>query len=64
MTNKDINYRELSDELDAILEELSSGDLDIDEALKKHSRAMEILELLESHLKTAENKVKKVKTGK
>ena len=62
MTAKqDIDYRKLSQELDAILEELQTADLDIDEAVKKYERGMKIAEQLETYLKTAENKVTKIK---
>jgi exodeoxyribonuclease VII small subunit len=64
MTAKqDIDYRKLSNELDAILEELQTADLDIDEAVKKYERGMKIAEQLEAYLKTAENKVAKVKAS-
>lgn len=55
------NYRSLSSELDGILNELQSGDLDIDDAVKKYQRGMEIVQELQKYLKDAENKVKKVK---
>ena len=61
-SKKDISYRELNDELDQILSELQAGDLDIDEAVKQYERGMQILEELETYLKTAENKVKKIKS--
>ncbi len=55
------SYRELSTELDALMTELQSGELDIDEAVKKYQRGMEIVKELQKYLKEAENKVKKVK---
>lgn len=64
MTNNKIDYQALSNELDALLGELNSGELDIDTALKKHARGIEILDALEEYLKTAENKIKQVKTDK
>lgn len=60
---KEINYRELSTELDEILGKLQSGDLDIDEALKLYERGMVIVKDLESYLKDAENKVTKIKAS-
>lgn len=62
MSKKDLNYRQLSAELDEILQNLESADLDIDEALKKYQRGMEIVQQLEDYLKTAENKVTKIKS--
>ncbi len=61
--SKEIDYRKLSGELDEILARLESSDLDIDEALKLYQRGMEVVEQLEAYLKTAENKVSKVKAA-
>lgn len=61
MAEKKVNYQGLSAELEAILSELQSGELDIDEAVKKYQRGMEIVQELQKYLKEAENKVKKVK---
>lgn len=61
MTKKDVNYQELNDELQIILDTLDSNELDVDTAIKKYERGMEIVGELEEYLKTAENKVKKVK---
>lgn len=52
-------YAELRDELDGLLLELQDSSLDIDEAIKKHDRAMQIIDQLEAHLKTAENTIKR-----
>jgi exodeoxyribonuclease VII small subunit len=60
---KEINYQELSQELDTILAQLQSDDFDIDEALKLYERGIEITKQLESYLKTAENKVSKLKVS-
>lgn len=60
---KTLSYQELSNELDSILQELQAGDLDIDDAVKKYERGMQILQELETYLKTAENKVKKIKAN-
>jgi exodeoxyribonuclease VII small subunit len=57
---KDVDYRKLSDELDKILGQIQSADLDIDEAVKHYERGLEIVKQLETYLKTAENKVTKV----
>jgi len=55
------DYKKLNSELEAILLELQSGDLDIDEAVKKYQRGSEIVKELQDYLKDAENRVKKVK---
>jgi exodeoxyribonuclease VII small subunit len=61
MAEQTQSYQKMSAELNALLTELQSGDLDIDEAVKKYQRGMEIVKELQKYLKDAENKVKKVK---
>lgn len=63
MTAKDIDYRALNEELEGLLAELEAGDSDVDQAIKQYQRGMEIVAQLETYLKTAENKVKKVKAS-
>lgn len=60
---KDLDYRKLSAELDELLAKLQTADLDIDEAVKCYERGMVIVKQLETYLKTAENKVSKVKAS-
>lgn len=55
------NYQNLSSELESILARLQSADLDIDEAVKAYERGMTIAKELEVYLKTAENKITKIK---
>lgn len=55
-------YQQLSQELDTILAQLQSGDLDIDEALIAYDKGQKIIKQLQAHLDAAENKVKKVST--
>jgi exodeoxyribonuclease VII small subunit len=61
MTKQAVDYQKLNQELETLLMELDSEQGDIDESIKKYQRGMEIVKLLEDYLKTAENKVKKVK---
>lgn len=63
MAKETFDYQKLSAELDAILDEMQSVDIDIDKAVKKYEQGMKILTELEKQLKTAENKVKKVRTS-
>lgn len=56
---KPLPYAALRDELDGLLLELQNSSLDIDEAIKKHDRAMQIIDQLEVHLQTAENTIKR-----
>ena len=56
------NYEQLRQELDGILSELQSPDLDIDKALKHYGRGLELVEELEEYLSTAENTVRELKS--
>lgn len=62
MTKK--SYQGLQTELDMIIEQLQSGDLDIDEAMKLYERGSVVLKELETYLKQAENKIKTIKLPK
>lgn len=54
-------YKEMSDRLEQLLQELQSGELDIDEAIDKHNVAQELLAEMQKYLKTAKNKISKNK---
>lgn len=58
---KVVDYQKLNQELETLLVDLESGNGDIDKAIKQYQRGMEIVKELETYLKTAENKVQKVK---
>ncbi len=60
---KDIDYNTLKVELDNILQQLQSGDLEIDEAIKQYERGMALVSQLQTYLKKAENKVTKIKAN-
>ena len=57
------DYRTTSNELEKILAELESGDLDVDQAIKQYQKGMDLVKELEKQLKLAENKITKVKIG-
>ena len=57
------DYETLKAELDAIMLELQSEDLDVDKALKHYQRGLELVRTLEAYLKTAENKVRELKAA-
>lgn len=61
MAEKHTDYKELNTELEEILAQLQASDTDVDEAVKLYERGMAITKELETYLKTAENKVRKVK---
>lgn len=54
-------YQTLRLELDAVVARLQSDELDIDEATKQYERGMQIIQELETYLKTTEVKIEKVK---
>ena len=53
-------YKQLRQELDEILRWFEGDDIDIEEALKKHQQALELITQLEKMLKSAELKITKV----
>jgi exodeoxyribonuclease VII small subunit len=56
-------YKQLSDELQQLMEDLESGELDIDEAVKCYERGLLVVKELELYLKDAENKVTELKAS-
>lgn len=57
---KEVNYRALSDELETIVLALQQDDIDVDVAMQKYERGLELITELEKYLKTAENKIEKL----
>ncbi|HEX5744056.1 MAG TPA: exodeoxyribonuclease VII small subunit [Candidatus Saccharimonadales bacterium] len=55
------DYEELRRELDSILDDLQSGSLDIDQALEKYKRGLELVGQLEKYLDKADNTVRELK---
>lgn len=54
------SYREMRNELDEIMTNLHTSDLDIDLAIKQYERGMQLIKELEAYLKKTELKIKKV----
>lgn len=54
-------YQALTSELDDILIELQQTDLDVDVAVKKYERGLEVIKELEKYLGEAENRVSELK---
>ncbi|HSX46393.1 MAG TPA: exodeoxyribonuclease VII small subunit [Patescibacteria group bacterium] len=55
------SYRALQSELDKVLEELQSSELDIDKALALYKSGQKLIKQLESHLQTAKNEIEHLK---
>ncbi len=60
---KEVDYQALNAELSDILAKLQSDDLSVDEALKAYERGITITKELEKYLKTAENKITKIRSA-
>jgi exodeoxyribonuclease VII small subunit len=54
-------YQQMAGELAELVSWFESDDVNLDEAVSKYEQAMELLKQMEDYLKTAENKVKKIK---
>ncbi len=50
-------YKDLQTELDAVLLELQSAELDIDTALQLYKQGQKLIEQLESYLQNAKNEI-------
>jgi exodeoxyribonuclease VII small subunit len=61
---KELDYRAMSDELEAIVLALQQDDIDVDVAMQKYERGLELVSQLEKYLKTAENKIEKLNSAK
>lgn len=61
MPTKKNDYNTLNSELDDVLLKLQSDDVDIDEAVKLYERGVQLINELEAYLKSAENKISKIK---
>jgi len=60
MSDKNLDYKKLSTELDEILDKLRSGDVDIDESITYYEKGNKIISDLEKYLKESENRIKKI----
>ncbi|HVS79043.1 MAG TPA: exodeoxyribonuclease VII small subunit [Candidatus Saccharimonadales bacterium] len=57
---KNQTYQQMADELSGLVEWFESDLVNLDEAVDKYRQAMDLLDKMETHLKTAENQVKKI----
>lgn len=58
--SKELDYRAMSDELESIVTALQQDDIDVDVAMQKYERGLELIKSLEKYLMTAENKIEKL----
>lgn len=54
---EDMSYKEASQELELIIRNLESGDLELEDSLASYTRGVELLKSLRERLATAEQKV-------
>jgi exodeoxyribonuclease VII small subunit len=60
MTKKDFDYQASQTELADILDALQQADIDIDDAMRKYERGLELVRALEGYLNQAENKIEQL----
>lgn len=54
-------YKQLQTELDEVMSKIQAEELDVEEAIKLYEKGEKLIAELEAYLKTAENKIKKLK---
>ncbi len=57
---KQLNYQELTDELDKIIARIQDEKTSIDDALELYERGVSITKMLEQYLATAQNRLIKI----
>ncbi len=57
-------YKQLQAELDEVMDKIQAEELDVEEAIKLFERGEKLIAELEQYLKTAENKIKRLKLPK
>ncbi|MDR1672926.1 MAG: exodeoxyribonuclease VII small subunit [Bacteroidales bacterium] len=60
MGKKDISYREATNEIEAILEKIENGEIDIDELAKEIERAASLLQICKEKLFRTEQEVENI----
>jgi len=61
MSTEEFNFKQALEELKKINEEFDSEDIDLDEALKKFKRGLELAKKCKERLREVENEVVKIK---
>jgi exodeoxyribonuclease VII small subunit len=54
------DYSDMQIELNEIVNDLQSGNIDVDDAMKKYDRGQELVKEISEYLKNAENKITKI----
>jgi exodeoxyribonuclease VII small subunit len=62
MSQTELSYRELQDQLDDVLSQLQAEDVDVDTALKLYEQGQKLVKKLETRLSSAENTIRKLQS--
>jgi len=57
---KEKSFEEQLDELESIVNELETGDVNLDDAINKYTKAMQIAKVCSDKLKNAEEQINKI----
>jgi exodeoxyribonuclease VII small subunit len=58
------SYRVLNEELEEVIQKLQSEGLDMDDVILEYQKGINLVETMEKYLKSARNKITKVKPTK
>ena len=59
--NKDLSFEDSLKKLEDIVEQLESGDVDLDKSVELYEQGMNLKKICEEKLKKVENQIKKIK---
>jgi len=59
--NKDLSFEDGLKKLEDIVEQLESGDVDLDKSVELYEKGMNLKKICEEKLKKVENQIKKIK---
>ena len=59
--NKELSFEESLKKLEDIVEQLESGDVDLDKSVELYEKGMNLKKICEEKLKKVENQIKKIK---
>jgi len=59
--NKDLSFENSLKKLEDIVEQLESGDVDLDKSVELYEKGMNLKKICEEKLKKVENQIKKIK---
>ena len=60
MNNKEMKFEDKIKELEIIVDELETGDTDLEESINKYTKAMQLVKECDEQLKKVEEKIAKI----